>query len=112
MSVSKRKYEEMLEEQSDKELASILGISYDELCQLEWDVDTNESSDGLIYDYIYTFRDDSNLEILKKIQGIDIEGRYVYLQPWESDYLNLIIMNLKLHGISNHLNSYLFLKIT
>jgi hypothetical protein len=40
----KRKYEEMLEEQSDKELASILGISYDELCQLEWDVDTNESS--------------------------------------------------------------------
>jgi hypothetical protein len=34
----------MLEEQSDKELASILGISYDELCQLEWDVDTNESS--------------------------------------------------------------------
>jgi hypothetical protein len=30
MSVSKRKYEEMLEEQSDKELASILGISYDE----------------------------------------------------------------------------------
>jgi hypothetical protein len=72
MSVSKRKYEEMLEEQSDKELASILGISYDELCQLEWDVDTNESSDGLIYDYIYTFRDDSNLEILKKIQGIII----------------------------------------
>jgi hypothetical protein len=35
---------------------------------------------------VHTFRDDSNLEILKKIQGIDIEGRYVYLQPWESDY--------------------------
>jgi hypothetical protein len=53
----------------------ILGISYDELCQLEWDVDTNESSDGLIYDYIYTFRDDSNLEILKKIPVPTIEKR-------------------------------------
>jgi hypothetical protein len=76
-SMSNQQYEETLEEQSNKELASILGISYDELCQLEWDVDTNKSSDGLIYDHIYTFRDDSNLEILKKIQGIDIEGRYV-----------------------------------
>ncbi|SHN90984.1 hypothetical protein [bacterium endosymbiont of Bathymodiolus sp. 5 South] len=116
MSVSKRKYEEMLEEQSDKELASILGISYDELCQLEWDVDTNESSDGLIYDYIYTFRDDSNLEILKKIQGIDIEGRYVYLQPWEfeSDYYEseiawYIESPEQLSVLENHLNSIISL---
>ena len=119
MSVSKRKYEEMLEEQSDKELASILGISYDELCQLEWDVDTNESSDGLIYDYIYTFRDDSNLEILKKIQGIDIEGRYVYLQPWESDYYEsdyyeseiawYIESPKQLSVLENHLNSIISL---
>jgi uncharacterized protein YidB (DUF937 family) len=40
-SMSNQQYEETLEEQSNKELASILGISYDELCQLEWDVDTN-----------------------------------------------------------------------
>ena len=116
-SMSNQQYEETLEEQSNKELASILGISYDELCQLEWDVDTNESSDGLIYDYIYTFRDDSNLEILKKIQGIDIEGRYVYLQPWEfesdyceSDYYESEIAwdiesSEQLSVLENHLNS-------
>jgi hypothetical protein len=46
--------------------------------QLEWDVDTNESSDGLIYDYIYTFRDDSNLEILKKKNLTFLLTPYLY----------------------------------
>jgi hypothetical protein len=39
--MSNQQYEETLEEQSNKELASILGISYDELCQLEWDVESS-----------------------------------------------------------------------
>jgi hypothetical protein len=38
--MSNRQYEEMIEEQGDRNLASSLGITYDELCELQWDIDT------------------------------------------------------------------------
>lgn len=53
--MSNRQLEEMQEKLANQKLASVLGISYDELRELEWDIDTNESDDGLIYKYIVTF---------------------------------------------------------
>lgn len=73
---------EMQKEKSDKELAKKLGITYDELLELDYEIDTEESEDGLIYNYIIGFSDDAPREILDKIQGID-EDDHVWLPSWE-----------------------------
>ena len=69
--MSSRELEGIEQEYADQQLASLLEISYDDLSQLSWDIDTNESSDGLVYDYIVTFNDGSPKDILGKIKGID-----------------------------------------
>lgn len=73
---------EMQQERDDHELAKKLGITYDELLELDHEIDTEESEDGLIYNYIIKFRDDAPREILDKIHGID-EHDYVWLPSWE-----------------------------
>lgn len=78
--MSNRQLEEMQEKLANEKLASELGISYDELLELEWDIDTNESKDGLIYEYIVTFSEESPQNILNKIEGIE-EGYIVRLPP-------------------------------
>ncbi len=74
--MSNRQLEEMQEEAFDRKLAVELGISYEELCELEWDIDTNESDDGLVYSYIVTFSDSSPKDILDKVDGLE-DGRVV-----------------------------------
>ncbi|MEH2209184.1 hypothetical protein [Nostoc sp.] len=78
--MSNREFEEMQEKLANQKLASELGISYDDLLELEWDIDTNESDDGLIYEYIVTFSEESPKKILNKIEGIE-DGNIVRLQP-------------------------------
>lgn len=73
---------EMQQERDDRELAKKLGITYDELLELDHEIDTEESEDGLIYNYIIKFRDDAPREILDKVHGID-ENDYVWLPSWE-----------------------------
>ena len=73
---------EMQQERDDHELAKKLGITYDELLELDHEIDTQESEDGSIYNYIIKFRDDAPREILDKIHGID-EYDYVWLSSWE-----------------------------
>lgn len=51
-------------------LAIELGISESDLEQLSYDIQTNESNDGLIYDYILAFDDSCPLEILDSIEGL------------------------------------------
>lgn len=75
---------EMQKEKSDIELAKKLGISYDELLEVDYEIDTEESEDGLIYNYIIKFSDDAPREILDKIQGID-EDDHVWMPSWELD---------------------------
>ena len=52
-------------------LASALGISLEELDQLEWTIDADMGSDTLIYEVIVTFSGDSPKDILEKINGIN-----------------------------------------
>ncbi|MBL6987852.1 MAG: hypothetical protein ISR72_12615 [Methylobacter sp.] len=78
--MSNRQLEEKQEEIADRHLASELGMTYEELCELEWDIDTNESNDGLVYEYIVTFTDSSPRNILDKIEGLE-DGRVVRLSP-------------------------------
>lgn len=82
MGKAKELYMEMREEERDKRLASTLGISFDELNCLQWDLNTNESEDGLVYGYILEFDSGSPKEILNKIEGLE-DGCRVYLSPWE-----------------------------
>jgi len=73
---------ERQQEEFEKKLAGILGISYDELSEIGYEIENNESKDGLLYNYIIEFPDDSNSEILDKINGLEDRKR-VWLQPWE-----------------------------
>lgn len=82
MGKAKELYMEMREEERDKRLASTLGISFDELNCLQWDLNTNESEDGLVYGYILEFDKGSPKEILNKIEGLE-DGCRVRISPWE-----------------------------
>ncbi len=79
---------EMQLQNRDRHLADLLGISYDELTELEYEIETDESKDGLIYNYRVEFDiDNSPIRILQKIKNLE-DGSRVYLQPWdlEKDY--------------------------
>jgi hypothetical protein len=77
--------ERMLEiqfEQFDCKLAKKLGITYDELIELNYEIITDESDDGIIYGYIIKFDSVDTMNILDKVIGIDGDNQ-VYFDPWE-----------------------------
>ncbi|HHX8536177.1 TPA: hypothetical protein ACVO0U_003061 [Vibrio alginolyticus] len=80
--MSNRQLDDAQEEAADRKLASILGISYEELSLLTWDTDNNESNDGLVYEIIVRFSDDSPRDILDKIGGLE-DGYCVRVDPSE-----------------------------
>jgi len=103
--------EEMQEEYSNKQLASYIGITFEDLCELEWDIDTNESNDGLIYEYIIEFQEGCSEEILDKIEELE-DGRIIRLPPWvfaDDSYENEIewdiVSSEQLKVIESHLES-------
>lgn len=62
---------EKQQEKADRNLAKKLGLSYNELMELDYEIDTNESKDGLIYNYIIEFSTNSPKNILNKIKGLN-----------------------------------------
>ena len=80
MGLAKELLFERMQEKDDEKLASLLGITYDELIQTEWHIESNESKDGLVYGYVVYFNDDSPKHILNKIKEID-ENNQVWLSP-------------------------------
>ncbi|URQ87037.1 hypothetical protein J8Z28_03840 [Pseudoalteromonas sp. SCSIO 43088] len=56
--------------QQIKILALELQLTFDEMSQLTYELDQNESEDGLIYNYIVQFDDGNDKEILSKIDGL------------------------------------------
>ena len=74
----------MGEREDEEHLAPKLGITYVELCQLDYVIETDESDDGLIYNYRIVFEEHNAKSILDKIQGIDANNT-VYMSPWEFD---------------------------
>src|SRR5882672_6601783 len=73
---------ERMEQEDDRSLAKKLGITYEELIQLNHTIDTEESKDGLVYNYIVSFDDDAPRHILDKVKGLD-GNNTVWLAPWE-----------------------------
>lgn len=76
-----------MDESDEEQLAHKLGITYHELTQLNHNVDTEESEDGVVYNYKISFDPNSPKEILSKIKGLD-GSNSVWLSPWkyEGDY--------------------------
>jgi len=76
---------EMQEREQDYKLAKILGLTIDELDELIYDIHTDSSKDGLIYNYRVEFDIfNSNPDILKRIKGLSTDNN-VYIQPYELD---------------------------
>ena len=75
---------EIQEKEAGERIAKILDISLFDLVELEYEIETDESKDGLIYKYRIEFSEDSPKEILEKISRLE-DGRRVYLEPWELD---------------------------
>jgi hypothetical protein len=73
-------WEERQEREQVKAVASALGISADELDELDWRIETNESTDGLLYGHNVYFGEGSDPEILKRIDGL-VDGRWVRIGP-------------------------------
>ncbi len=82
------------EERQDRKLADKLGIEYNELLQLDHEVEEGHtSSDGMIYYYNIWFSGESPKEIIDKIEGVEKLGDSYCLEvsPWffdepEDDY--------------------------
>lgn len=71
-----------MDESDEEQLAHKLGITYDELTQLNHKVNTEKSDDGVVYNYIISFDPNSPKEILSKVKGLD-GSNSVWLSPWE-----------------------------
>ena len=80
--MSSRELEEKMELEAEEQLASALGLSIEELDELDYEIHTNESNDGLIYEYVVHISESSPSEILSKIDGLSSQN-YVRLQPYE-----------------------------
>ena len=56
-----------MDDSSDNRVAEALGLLPAELDFVSWDLDVNQSEDGLIYNYIVNFSEDSDPKILERI---------------------------------------------
>lgn len=83
MGRAKEQYYYMQELQANRSLAFTLGISPEDLDELQWDIHENRSKEGMLYGYVVEFTEDSPVEILNKIEGL--EDRSIDLGPWAFD---------------------------
>ena len=69
----------MFVEKNLEVVAGLLGISVEELEQLQYDEGEDTSEDGLLNGYYLTFPDNNPEEVIAKIRGL--QGRTVYFPP-------------------------------
>lgn len=67
MGGAKEHWIELQQEKEDTKLAERLGITYDELQETDWHMETDESRDGMVYGYVVYFHDGPK-SILKKLK--------------------------------------------
>ena len=71
-------------EQQELKLASLLGITIDELSNLNYDIYDDEGHDGTLYGYIVKLNSNSSKDILCKIKGLDSNNQ-VWIDLWDLD---------------------------
>lgn len=82
MGSTKDHWFDQIESRKNGRLATLLGISEDELEQIAYDIEGEYSNDGLLYGYIVRFDDDNDPQIMAKIDAL-ISGTYVVLSQWD-----------------------------
>lgn len=75
--MSNRQLDDLNQEQSDREIADMLGISYEELLELEYDLGDIQSNDGQSYQHYIQFNPEVGKEILKKID-LDSDNTFYF----------------------------------
>jgi hypothetical protein len=76
-------FDDINDEAKHTRIARLLGISYEEVQETNYEIDTNESNDGLIYNYIIRLSENTPEHILQKIPRI--KNYEVIIDPWEMD---------------------------
>lgn len=82
MGRTKEYWLDRIEAQKNYRLASVLGITEDELDQISYNIEDNYSNDGLLYGYIVKFDDNNDPSIMAKIVGLT-SGSSVSLSQWD-----------------------------
>lgn len=65
--MSNQQLNDLNQEDANRKIADILGITYEELSELEYDFGDVESNDGQIYQHYIQFNPEIGKDILKKI---------------------------------------------
>ncbi|MDF1671574.1 MAG: hypothetical protein P1U83_18410 [Roseovarius sp.] len=78
--MSSRELDERNEKDQEAAVADAIGLSVDDLRQLEWSIQDNASNDGLIYGHAVYFSEGSDPTILAKIDGLN-NGEWVSIDP-------------------------------
>ncbi|MFK8020402.1 MAG: HEPN domain-containing protein [Pseudomonadales bacterium] len=75
--------EKYLEDHEDQyiRLADALGITWEELISLDYEVSVNMAKDGLIYGYVVTFSQENDKKLLENVSGIE-SNLSVHLPTW------------------------------
>jgi hypothetical protein len=68
----------------DTRLAEKLGLTYDELEETDWHIETESSRDGLVYGYVVCFDGNSPQHILNKVVGLNSDNK-VWLDASDID---------------------------
>lgn len=82
MGSTKEYWFDQIEAKKHQRLAETLGITEDELEQIEYEIQGDYSKDGLLYGYIIQFDESNDPSIMEKINGLT-SGSYVSLSQWE-----------------------------
>jgi len=76
--MSSRQSDERQEHEFVAWVASEVGLTVEELTQLDFDVDAMEGNDGAIYGHVVTFSEGAEPEVLAKVEGLQ-DGRWVQI---------------------------------
>lgn len=77
-------HDQIIHEAEIWKISNIIGVPYELIETLEWEIEVDSSKDGLIYSYRVIFSDDSPKEILDQIPGLD-ENNTLNVAPWDFD---------------------------
>lgn len=78
--MSSRELEDRDESDQHEAVANALGISVDDLDQLDWRLEDHVSDDGLLYGHNVYFGEGADPDILAKVGGLN-NGEWVRIAP-------------------------------
>jgi hypothetical protein len=71
-------FDDEMERRADARIAAYLGLTEEELSRAPFELDTDESDDGVVYSLVLTFLDDADPAVLAKVDDLE-DGNLVRL---------------------------------